>query len=139
VAKTYPVILGALDGEFLKLTLGGASADEEPYRGVDTKVDLKVGGFAGSARASLFSGELRGLLNDLRSMQSSLSGKVDFRTLEGQLDFKAAITETGHVNIEGHLQDKAGYGNDLKFFLDLDQTFLPPAIAGLEAFLGSLE
>jgi hypothetical protein len=138
MAGEHAVTFGSLEREFVRLRLGKAYDDDEPYRGVDTRIDLKVGGFSADAKACLFTGELRGLRDELKRLHRSLSGTIEFRTLEGQVEFDATLTETGHLNMRGHLQDVAGIGNRLEFYLDLDQTFLPPAISALDAFLGDL-
>jgi hypothetical protein len=101
---------------------------------VDMLITVKVGGFAGAAKASVLADELTNLLADLGRLDSELAGEVTFRAIEGQVDFVLQATSTGGLNLDGHVYDRAGDGNCLCFTLDLDQTYLPPAIRALGAF-----
>jgi hypothetical protein len=135
----HSVTLGSAQYGHLRFELGRPYVDDpEPYRGVPTKVVFKLGGFEGAFAATLYTTELKSLLGDLRNLYDTLSGPVSFDTLEGQVRFTATVDPTGHVNIAGQLMDVAGTGNELKYFLSLDQSFLPPAIAALEDYAESL-
>lgn len=123
----------------MRLELGAVYAnDPEPYRGIVTNIAFKLGGFEGAFPATLFTGEVKTLLRDLKRLYTTLSGTMSFDTLEGQVMFKATVQSTGHINFDGHLMDVAGTGNELKFLLSLDQSFLPPAIDALERFVESI-
>ena len=137
MGTTHSILFGSPEAQFLRLEFGEMSdADPEPYRWVDTLISVKAGGFTGTARATLLAQELRSLLADLRQLGSELAGEVTFSTIEGQVGFVLRGTSMGELTLDGHMSDDTG--GHLQFTLALDQTYLPPVIRALGAFVQGL-
>jgi len=100
-----------------------------------TEIRVQAGGFRGKAVASIMTAELTAFLPELQQLFKTLSGSVEFTTLEGQLSLRLIGDNKGHIELSGKVADKAGIGNVLHFTLQLDQTQLKASIHELEKII----
>ena len=56
--------------------------------------------------------------------------------MEGQLTVALTGNGLGHIEVTGTALDHAGIGNTLAFHFDVDQTYLPGVLGGLDAVIG---
>ena len=68
-------------------------------------------------------------------MNQLLTGQAKFATLEGWIEIDMSIDHLGHVMARCKLLDEPGFGNRLECTFNLDQTYLPPILAGLETII----
>jgi hypothetical protein len=100
-------------------------------------VDISVssGEFRGRARAAILTFEFTGFSEQLHALYDTLEGSAEFSPLEGQLSLKLAGDGRGHIQLEGELSEKPGYGCRLSFSLAFDQTQLHTSIRELDAVI----
>jgi hypothetical protein len=129
--------LGGDAAEFLRVTVRHRErpACDDYWDGNWLKCDISVatGGFKGRVDAALRAEDFVGFLEQLRQLYESLKGRAEFATMEGWLSIEMIGDGRGHIVTTCELLDRPGIGNRLKFKIGMDQTFLPPIIAGLEA------
>jgi hypothetical protein len=94
---------------------------------------VAVGGFRGRVQGCLRTEEIESFRDQLKSMYQTVSGRAEFRTLEGWLSLKLAAEKTGKVECRGEMLDDPGIGNRLEFTLDLDQTYIAPVLIALDS------
>jgi hypothetical protein len=102
---------------------------------IESEIHVRAGGFTGTYRASLRSEEFVSFHRDLKTLERTLAGKATFNTMEGQLGLSVEGDGRGHVVLKGVALDQAGSGNALHFELELDQTYLPGILRGLDEAL----
>jgi hypothetical protein len=100
-----------------------------------TEIRVHAGCFHGKISAAIITSEFTRFLPQLRELHEKLTGKAEFRTLEGQLSLTLMGDGRGHIELEGEVLDKAGIGNRLNFHLQLDQTHLAKSIRDLEGII----
>ena len=121
------------DAGFLALEFKGVEYDEpEPYRWVKLHASFRFGAFMGHFPASFLTGEVRDLHAAGKTLYSTLQGLVEFRTLEGQVEFTLVMDPTGKLKFVGELIENMAVANRLKFETHLDQTYLVSVIAALD-------
>jgi|GEM_PF-942782 len=104
---------------------------------ITCRIEAAVGRFKARVDADLRSEEFVEFRRQLTAMNQRLAGQARFATLEGWLDIDMSIDHLGHVTARCKLLDEPGVGNRLEFTFNLDQTYLSPAIAGLETIIGA--
>ncbi len=68
-----------------------------------------------------------------------LCGQAEFTTIESQLSIKIVVDKTGHVVASGRLLDGAGMGNELRFQILFDQTFLGHTLSEIDRALSEIK
>jgi hypothetical protein len=96
------------------------------------EIHVSAGGVRGNAAAAIVTGELKKFLSELRALFETLSGTIEFKTMEGQLNLLLVGDGKGHIELRGEVVDKPGVGNRLEFTLQLDQSQLGASIRELE-------
>jgi hypothetical protein len=66
-------------------------------------------------------------------LQQTLKGEAKLATLEKQLFLTLSGNGRGGIWVRGDAWDQPGIGNQLRFGLEIDQTYLSTAIEGLNA------
>lgn len=120
LARTHPGVDDYWDGNWLTC-----------------EVEVAVGGFTGGVQAELRAEDFFKFHRQLRQLHKSLTGQAKFATMEGWLDVDLKGDGNGHVTVEGEVLDQPGIGNRLNFKLEMDQTYLPTALAGLESIMSA--
>lgn len=92
-------------------------------------VEVKVEGFSGKTLGNLRSDEILRLGEQLQRAYETLSGEVNFATMEGWLEFDVQFLHTGGVTVNGCMKPDFSLGNRLHFLLDIDQSYLPAVLA----------
>jgi hypothetical protein len=102
---------------------------------VEAQVVIRAGDFSGDIRGSLRTEEIRRFRDEVVAFYSSLRGEARFETMEKWLKVVLTSDNLGHVTAICEARDRPGMGNTLRFELLIDQTFLPPTIAGLDSIV----
>ena len=101
---------------------------------VRTLLEVKVGGFRARINENLRVEEIISFLDEVKLLYQANNGVASFQTMEGWIDLRMEADGKGHIKCNAVVVDDPGIGNRLSFALHLDQTFLPPIIASLDAF-----
>ncbi|MHB1498853.1 MAG: WapI family immunity protein [Acidimicrobiales bacterium] len=75
--------------------------------------------------------ELARFRKQLQDLYRTLEGEARLESIEDWLNIVATGDGLGHVNVVGSAMDEPGMGNELRFRLQLDQTYLPAIIDSL--------
>jgi hypothetical protein len=127
--------IGFPEKERLEVLLSPELPVESGYEWLSARVKIDVGAFVGEVSMSLLSSELQRFKEELETVYHKLRGKAELMTIERQLHLLVSVDKTGHVTVEGELMDGAGIGNQLRFSIHFDQTFLWRTLSELDAAL----
>jgi|SRR4051812_21898721 hypothetical protein len=103
------------------------------------QVDIAVQCFHGSIQPYLERTDLQRFAEDLTALHSSLAGRAELAPTEGQFSVVITGNGRGSLAVSGYALARASYDSKLQFQFELDQTFLPPVLAELEALLANGE
>lgn len=123
--------IGGEDAEYVRVRIlrdngdGWFSAD----------VGIVAGGFRAAYPANFNSWAFHDFVAQLEEMHRAVAGCAVFTSCEAQLELVAECATTGHIRLRGEAMDRGGTGNELRFSLELDQTYLPAVINTLRAAL----
>ncbi len=78
-------------------------------------------------------GEFRWLAEGLERLYKTLVGEAAFNAFEGQLKLGFKGDGRGHVLVSGAARTDPGSDNELRFSIELDQTYLPSLIRQLKS------
>jgi hypothetical protein len=135
------VAFGGEKHERLEITVLGyeraASGCFHDDNWLSVEVAIRCGVFHGKFPAAFLTEELEAFHGQLVSLYQTLTGKAEFRTLEGQLDLTATGDGLGHIKISGKARDQAGTGNRFSFEIGIDQTQLQTSVQSLAAVLAA--
>lgn len=70
----------------------------------------------------------------LRQMHRDMAGSYVFRSLHGWLQVTYVMGKRGELHVSIQLQNYPDFLNEVRFFLNLDQTYLPKMAAEIEEF-----
>jgi len=98
---------------------------------VRAAIKIKSGSYRAIATLWTSTGELHTLLEALRICNEQLSGEVQWRTYEHNLELVIAYDKQGHVIVSGNFIEYHHSGNELQFKFATDQTYMSAAIAEL--------
>jgi hypothetical protein len=98
----------------------------------DTEVEIQCDGWRGKFTASVLQGELPAFAQKLRILHEKLEGEAALIPIEPNLEVSFIGDGKGHIEVNGIARNQFHTGTKLSFHLDLDQTFLPAIIKGLE-------
>lgn len=118
--RNYPEVSDYWDGNWL-----GSS------------IDVHVGGFRGHVDADLRAEEFASFRDALRRLTEDLSGTATFETMEHWLTIRVSGDGRGHFEALCELRDDPGMGNQLRFTLAFDQTYLPAMLHELDAIVAA--
>ncbi|MCS7168079.1 MAG: hypothetical protein RMI91_11915 [Gemmatales bacterium] len=100
---------------------------------ISASVEVKAGGFRGSASGHLRAEELAEFHRQLAQLQESLWGTAEFTTMEGWLSIRVEGDGLGHMTCRVVVRDEPSVGNTLDCTLRTDQTFTRSTVAELAA------
>lgn len=127
--------IGGGNAEYMAVTVSGRShpdaTDFWDGNWLNARADLRAGGFTGRVDGYLRAEELEQFRGSMAALYESLSGRAVFETMEDWLALTLTGDGKGHIATAGRLVDVPGTGNELRFSLDLDQTYLPRIIGNL--------
>ena len=118
--------------EFIRLVVP-EQFTQEGWSQVNFEVSVKC--FRGAVQAFLERSDFERLLHELLPLYSSLAGKAELSPLEAQVGFTLSGNGLGVIKASGFALANASFGSELRFEFELDQTYLPPFIAELQALL----
>lgn len=99
---------------------------------VISNVKVQIPGYYVDFNANLRTDEIRNFLNDLKLMNSQLSGKAKLKNLDSFINFDCAMNKLGHINWSGETCYPAGSGAVLNFEFVSNQSYLEDLIKELE-------
>lgn len=131
--------LNADRGDFLAIVVTGRehpdALDYWDGNWLISQVHVKAGSFRGDFFASLRAEDIVRLRDEAARCALDARGTFAFETMEEQLSVSAESDTLGHFAAIGIAKDAAGWGNELRFRLELDQTYLPSFVAELTAMV----
>jgi hypothetical protein len=98
-------------------------------------VAIKLGAWSGHFRANFHALDFSTFLEGLRPLSATLRGVAALSSTDGYLDLSLVGDGLGHVAVTGEAWDRPRIGSHLEVSYEIDQTFLPRAIAVLEDVL----
>jgi len=120
--------------EYVKIKLP-SSYCEKGWAQAD--VEIAVQCFSGNIRPWLNVEDMVPFTAQLRALYETLMGEATLSPRDEQFTLKFVGTAGGHIKVTGVAWSEATYGNELTFFLGLDQTFLPAPLQVLEGLVPS--
>jgi len=122
------------ESEYVKITL------RPPYSSegwCQASVEIAVSCFRGHIEPWLEAGDMERFASQLRRVYESLEGEAKLVPRDEQFTLHVQARVGGHVTVSGVAWSKATFENKLEFGMELDQSFLPSALAQLEAPAGA--
>jgi hypothetical protein len=135
---TWTWSLGMGDAQYVRVEVRARPAQNDEYKWIPVRVNIKAGGFVSRFDASFLINEFSRFADELATLDQSLKGKAIFETMEEQLRLEVIVNKLGQVLINGEAMDIAGIGNKLLFHLDLDQSYIPKSVAELRSVVSAL-
>lgn len=133
------VRIGTLERERITLDVRGRGHPEaDDYwdgNWLRTEIHVEVGSWRGRILDELRVDEFERFLPEVRRLHTELEAIAEFAAMDGRLFLRLVGDGSGHIKVEGEATDNPGYGNELSFRFELDQTFLPQLIRDLEDLL----
>lgn len=100
------------------------------------EVQIAVHCFSGAISPWVEKLDFEQFTTQLRAFYESLQGEAAFTPVEGQFAFKLSAASTGRVLLTGQAWSMATYENQLRFELQLDQSYLLAPLKALEDLHG---
>ena len=136
MGRPLEILFGNPDGEFLLIGILSRSypnyTDYWDGNWLNARVTVSVGGFKGLLGGYLRAEEFLRFRGEIEKLNNTLSGKATFSTMEEWISFSLTGDGRGHVILKGQVRDRPGSENTLNFTIELDQTFLPQILKGLD-------
>jgi len=102
---------------------------------IDAKLKVEIPGYLVEFVANLRTDELRGFLDELKIMYKTLKGKVELDNMDEYIHFECEINNLGHIRWIGKTCYPPGYGAELTFEFQSNQSYLEQIIRELDAIL----
>jgi hypothetical protein len=118
--------------EYVKIKLPGSYCEKG---WAQAEVEIAVQCFNGSIRPWLDAEDMVPFTVQLRALYETLNGEAALSPRDEQFTLRFVGTVGGHIEVNGVAWSDATYGNELTFFLGLDQTFLPAPLQVIEGLL----
>ena len=96
-------------------------------------VKIKTGDFGVSSNFFTSTGEIYNLYQQLKSCNAQLDGVLKFASYEGNLEFTANYGQGGHIDLVGRYISNNQYGNELRFGIVTDQSYMSETITELSS------
>ena len=117
------------DSEYVKITLNPPFSSEGWCQ---ANVEIAVSCFQGRVEPWLEAFDIESFASQLAVVYESLQGEAKLMPCEEQFTLTVQARTGGHIHVCGVAWSKATYENKLEFSLELDQSFLPRALAQLQ-------
>lgn len=101
------------------------------------EVSFRAKAFSGSFESAAFLGG--DLLQNIQKLYRSLNGSVSLRPVEDDLRLDIIATGRGHFEVKVELVFHGSPEVELRYWFEIDQTFLPPVINALKQNLPLLD
>ena len=101
------------------------------------RAEAETGTFRGTVENSLQIQEFQRFKEQLRSLYGDLSGTAALETLERWIRVVMKGDGLGHIATHVEVVDGLVEGSSLEYWINLDQTYLPPLIRELEEICGA--
>jgi hypothetical protein len=124
----------ASNGDIILITIKSITSDDW----LESYVEIKAGAFRGSYKAAFMLYDFRVFRDGLKLIYNDLNGVAKFVSLEKQLEIDIKGDGFGHFVADGIAMEQVGYGNELRFQLNLDQTYIPMLIKQLDGVIEHL-
>lgn len=136
-------VLGQDSGEHIRIDVSARenpqATDSDDGNWVVAKVSVAAGPWRGAYRASLRTEEFRSFRDELRALYEDPRAKAaHFKSLEPWLRLSVERTDLlGHITVSGMAQREPFFEghNLLQITLEIDQSYLPDALRGLDAIV----
>ncbi len=132
-------ILGKESSEYLQILVYNFtypnSTDISDGNWLNTRIKIKVGGFTADYEALLSNVDFFYFKNDLEKLYTQLDGTAKFSCIEEYLQIKIKGDGLGHFTADCIAVDKPGYGHELKFRIEFDQTEIQSMINKIDNLL----
>ncbi len=120
------ILLGKESSEYLLILVYNFtypnSTDFSDGNWLNTRIKIKVGGFTADYEALLSNVDFFYFKNDLEKLYTKLDGTAKFNCIEEYLQIKIKGDGLGRFAADCIAIDKPGYGHELKFRIEFDQT-----------------
>jgi len=101
-------------------------------------VEIQVGKFFGQIELLLTVSDIIRFKGQVECLYRDLKGRAEFTTVEDQVGLKIETDGLGHMTATGFLRDGVGFGNELSFTIEFDQTTLQRTISEIDKALRQL-
>jgi len=101
------------------------------------EVQIAVHCFSGAISPFVEKIDFKQFTMQLRALYESLQGEAVFNPAEEQFSFKLSAVSTGRVLLTGQAWSMASHENQLRFELQLDQSYLLAPLEALENLHGN--
>jgi hypothetical protein len=126
------VIIGFSKTEQIRIRAASARWTSDGW--LEVEVVVSVQGFRGKEYIFFYRHDLVAFEAGLAELAEMKTRSATLRTMENQLELDFAMSDTGLIRIKGVLSSDDG-SNRLNFTYQVDQTLLPPLLAGIREFL----
>jgi len=117
-------------GDNLTVEILGRPDERDDW--LDANISIRVGAFCGTFRMILLTCDVPPFRSHLESLYNTLNGVANFNTIEDQLKISCTGNGRGGIEVKGICRDGVDDGNELRFMINIDQTFLPSVINSLK-------
>lgn len=121
------------ESEYIEIRLP-ASYSTEGW--AQAEVQITVHCFSGAISPWVEKIDFEQFTTQLRALYESLQGEAAFTPIEEQFTFKLSAGSTGRVLLTGQAWSMATHENQLRFELQLDQSYLLAPLEALESLHG---
>lgn len=99
---------------------------------ITTIISVQGGAFSGKYEADFMASDFETFKQELELLYENLKGGATFSGLERQLELKCIGDGLGHIKIDVVAQNFPGYGAELTYTINIDQTFIKPLVKQLD-------
>lgn len=130
------LVIGADDGDHLRLAAGQASAGPDPADlWIPSVVEVTAGAFRARAESGVLASELARFRDDLAALPRDPRGRAALETEDGWLAIRLFGDGFGHFDARCELHDPDAVLHRLEFTIGLNARDLPAILASVEAIL----
>jgi hypothetical protein len=101
--------------------------------GFSAQVSVRSSPFSGKLTAGFLAGELNRFGREIERLYIELTGKAELQPLEPNITITMIGNGRGNIDVAGSARERLGWGPELRFEFELDQTHLPAIYKALIA------
>jgi hypothetical protein len=114
------IVIGNKGANYVSLAVG--FADREGWS--KAEIDVHCDGWAGTFRGSFLKGELARFAQEILALHQDPVGTARLRPIEAGLALMLTGDGKGHVTVDGVARTDSARETQLRFRIDIDQTYL---------------